>query len=108
MSYFASQYVQMVTGFKVHDTTAGFVCYKRRVLETIELDKIRFKGYAFQIEMKFTARKIGFNIKEVPVIFVNRREGTSKMSGGIFSEAFFGVMRLRLDGWFRKYPAMPK
>ena len=104
MSYFASKYVRFVTGFDVHDTTAGFKCYKRRVLQTIELDKIRFKGYAFQIEMKFTAYKIGFKIKEVPVIFVNRREGTSKMSGGIFSEAFFGVMRLRWDGWFRKYP----
>ena len=107
MSYFASKYVRLVTGFKVHDTTAGFKCYKRRVLETIELDKIRFKGYGFQIEMKFTAYKIGFRIKEVPVIFINRREGTSKMSGGIFGEAFFGVMRLRWDGWFRKYPKMP-
>ncbi len=104
MSYFASKYVRLVTGFQVHDTTAGFKCYKRRVLETIELDKIRFKGYAFQIEMKFTAYKIGFRIKEVPVIFVNRREGVSKMNGGIFGEAFFGVMRLRLDGWLRKYP----
>ncbi len=104
MSYFASKYVRLVTGFKVHDTTAGFKCYKRRVLKTIELDKIRFKGYAFQIEMKFTAYKIGFRIKEVPVIFVNRREGVSKMSGGIFGEAFFGVMRLRWDGWTRKYP----
>lgn len=104
MSYFASKYVRLVTGFKVHDTTAGFKCYKRRVLETIELDKIRFKGYAFQIEMKFTAYKIGFRIKEVPVIFVNRQEGVSKMNGSIFGEAFFGVMRLRLDGWTRKYP----
>ena len=104
MSYFASQYVRFVTGFKVHDTTAGFKCYRRRVLETIELNKIRFKGYAFQIEMKYTAYKIGFKIKEVPVIFVNRREGVSKMSGGIFGEAFFGVMRLRLDGLTRKYP----
>lgn len=104
MSYFASKYVRFVTGFKVHDTTAGFKCYKRRVLETIELDKVRFKGYAFQIEMKFTAYKIGFKIKEVPVIFVNRVEGVSKMNGGIFGEAFFGVMRLRLDGWIRKYP----
>ena len=104
MSYFASKYVRIVTGFKVHDTTAGFKCYKRRVLKTIELDKIRFKGYGFQIEMKFTAYKIGFKIKEVPVIFVNRREGVSKMSGGIFGEAFFGVMRLRWDGWTRKYP----
>lgn len=104
MSYFASKYVRLVTGFKVHDTTAGFKCYKRRVLKTIELDKVRFKGYAFQIEMKFTAYKIGFRIKEVPVIFVNRREGVSKMSGDIFGEAFFGVMRLRWDGWTRKYP----
>lgn len=104
MSYFASKYVRLVTGFKVHDTTAGFVCYKRRVLRTIELDKIRFKGYGFQIEMKYTAHKIGFKIKEVSVVFVNRREGTSKMSGGIFGEAFFGVMRLRLDGITRKYP----
>ena len=108
MSYFASKYVRLVTGFNVHDTTAGFKCYKRRVLQTIELDKIRFKGYAFQIEMKYTAYKIGFKIKEVPVIFVNRREGVSKMNGGIFGEAFFGVMRLRLDGWIRKYPALPK
>lgn len=107
MSYFASKYVRLVTGFNVHDTTAGFKCYKRRVLETIPLDQVRFKGYGFQIEMKFTAYKIGFKIKEVPVIFVNRREGTSKMSGGIFGEAFFGVMRLRWDGWFRKYPKMP-
>ncbi len=108
MSYFASLYVRMVTGFKIHDTTAGFKCYKRRVLQTIELDKVKFKGYGFQIEMKFTAWRIGFRIKEVPVVFVNRREGVSKMSGGIFSEAFFGVMRLRWDGWFRKYPPMPK
>ena len=95
MSYFASMYVRLVTGFKVHDTTAGFKCYRRRVLETMELDKIRFKGYAFQIEMKFTAYKLGFKIKEVSVIFVNRQLGTSKMSGGIFGEALFGVMRLR-------------
>lgn len=106
MSYFASQYVRLVTGFSIHDTTAGFVCYRRRVLETIPLDEVRFKGYGFQIEMKFTAYKIGFRIKEVPVVFVNRREGTSKMSGGIFGEAFFGVIRLRLDGWFRKYPTI--
>lgn len=105
MSYYASKYVQLVTGLGVHDTTAGFVCYTRRVLETIELDKIRFKGYAFQIEMKFTAVQCGFKVKEVPVIFVNRELGTSKMSGGIFGEAFFGVMRLRMDGWFRKYPS---
>ncbi len=104
MSYFASKYVRMVTGLGVHDTTAGFVCYKRRVLETIDLDAVRFKGYAFQIEMKYTTYKCGFRIKEVPVVFVNRVEGVSKMSGGIFSEAMFGVMRLRLDGWFKKYP----
>ncbi len=104
MSYFASKYVRFITGFKVHDTTAGFKCYRRRVLETIDLDAIRFKGYAFQIEMKFTTYKCGFKIKEVPVIFVNRVEGLSKMNSGIFGEAFFGVMRLRWDGWFRKYP----
>lgn len=104
MSYFASKYVRFVTGLKICDTTAGFVCYRRRVLETIDLDAVRFKGYAFQIEMKYTAYKCGFKIKEVPVIFVNRVEGTSKMSGGIFSEALLGVIRLRLDGWFKKYP----
>ena len=104
MSYFASKYVRLITGIDIHDTTAGFVCYRRQVLETLDLDAIRFKGYAFQIEMKFTAHKCGFRIKEVPVIFVNRELGTSKMSGGIFSEAAFGVLRLRWDGWFRKYP----
>ena len=104
MSYYASVYVRKVTGLKVHDTTAGFVCYRRRVLETLELDKIRFKGYAFQIEMKFTAAKCGFKIVEVPIVFVNRVLGTSKMSGGIFGEAFFGVMQLKLSSWFRKYP----
>lgn len=104
MSYFASKYVRFVTGLNICDTTAGFVCYRRRVLETIDLDAVRFKGYAFQIEMKYTAYKCGFKIKEVPVIFVNRVEGTSKMSGGIFSEALLGVIRLRLDGWFKKYP----
>ena len=104
MSYYASVYVRTVTGMHIQDTTAGFKCYRRSVLETIDLDHIHFKGYAFQIEMKFTAYKMGYKIKEVPVIFVNRREGVSKMSGGIFGEAFFGVMRLRWDGWFRKYP----
>lgn len=104
MSYFASKYVHIVTGLPIHDTTAGFKCYRREVLETMELDKIHFKGYAFQIEMKFTAYKCGFKICEVPVIFVNRRLGTSKMSGGIFSEAFFGVIRLKISSWFRKYP----
>ena len=95
MSSFASKYVRFVTGFPINDTTAGFKCYRRRVLETIDLDAIHFKGYAFQIEMKFTAYKLGFRIKEVPVVFVNRQLGTSKMSGGIFGEALFGVMRLR-------------
>ncbi len=104
MSYFASKYVHIVTGLPIHDATAGFKCYRREVLETIELDKIHFKGYAFQIEMKFTAYKCGFKIKEVPVIFVNRELGISKMSGGIFSEAFFGVIRLKIASWFRKYP----
>jgi dolichol-phosphate mannosyltransferase len=95
MSYFASKYVRFITGIPVHDTTAGFVCYRRRVLETIDLDAIRFKGYAFQIEMKFTAHLLGFKVYEVPVVFVNRQLGTSKMSGGIFGEALFGVIRLR-------------
>ena len=104
MSYFASKYVRFVTGIPVADTTAGFVCYSRKVLETIELDKIKFVGYAFQIEMKFTAYKCGFNIKEVPIIFVNRELGTSKMSGGIFSEALLGVLKLKIRSWFRKYP----
>lgn len=104
MSYYASAYVRMITRLKVRDTTAGFVCYRRRVLETLELDKIRFKGYAFQIEMKFTTHKCGFTIKEVPIVFINRELGTSKMSSGIFGEAVFGVMRLKIDSWFRKYP----
>ena len=104
MSYFASQYVQIVTDMHIKDTTAGFKCYRRQVLETIELDKIRFKGYAFQIEMKFTALMCGFKIKEVPVIFINRELGTSKMNTSIFGEAMFGVLQLRWDGWFRKYP----
>lgn len=104
MSYFASKYVRMILGIDIHDTTAGFMCYHRRVLETIELDKIRFKGYAFQIEMKFTAYKCGFRIKEKPIIFINRVLGTSKMSGGIFSEALLGVIRLRLESFVRKYP----
>lgn len=104
MSYFASKYVRMVTGLPVHDTTAGFKCYRRRVLETIDLDHIRFKGYAFQIEMKFTAHKCGFRIIEVPVIFINRELGTSKMNSSIFGEAVFGVIKLKLGSWFRKYP----
>lgn len=104
MSYFASFYVRTVLGVAIRDTTAGFVCYRRSVLETIELDKIRFKGYAFQIEMKFTAKECGFKITEVPIVFVNRVLGTSKMSGGIFSEALLGVIRLKISSWFRKYP----
>ena len=96
MSYYASAYVRTILGISLRDTTAGFVCYRRKVLETMKLDRIRFKGYAFQIEMKYTALRLGFRIKEVPVIFVNRELGTSKMSGGIFSEALFGVIRLRL------------
>lgn len=104
MSYFASKYVRMVTGLKVQDTTAGFACYRREVLETMELDKIRFKGYAFQIEMKFTAAKCGFTVREVPIIFVNRVLGTSKMSSGIFGEALFGVIQLKTSSWTRRYP----
>ena len=104
MSYFASKYVRMITRLPVYDTTAGFNCYRRKVLETIDLDAIRFKGYAFQIEMKFVTYKCGFTIKEVPVIFVNRVLGVSKMSGGIFSEAFFGVISLKIGSWFKRYP----
>lgn len=104
MSYFASKYVRMITRLPVYDTTAGFNCYRRKVLETIDLDAIRFKGYAFQIEMKFVTHKCGFTIKEVPVIFVNRVLGVSKMSGGIFSEAFFGVISLKIGSWFKRYP----
>jgi len=104
MSYFASKYVRFVLGVHLADTTAGFKCYRREVLETIELDRIRFKGYAFQIEMKFTAFKCGYTLKEVPIIFINRVLGTSKMSGGIFGEAFFGVIQLKLNSLFRNYP----
>ena len=109
MSYFASKYVRIVTGMPVHDTTAGFKCYRREVLQAIDLDAIRFKGYAFQIEMKFTSYKLGFKIKEVSVIFVNRQLGTSKMSGGIFGEAMFGVLQLKWDsisGKFKKMKAL--
>lgn len=102
MSYYASAYVRTILGISLRDTTAGFVCYRREVLETIDLDNIRFKGYAFQIEMKYSAIRLGFKIKEVPVIFVNRELGTSKMSGGIFSEALFGVIRLRLGNITRR------
>ena len=104
MSYYASAYVRIVTGMNVRDTTAGFVCYKRRVLDTLDLDKIEFKGYAFQIEMKFKAFKHGFKIKEVPIIFVNRELGTSKMNSSIFGVAVFGVIKLRLRSMFTKYP----
>ncbi|MBO5675776.1 MAG: polyprenol monophosphomannose synthase [Bacteroidaceae bacterium] len=102
MSYYASAYVRTVLGIKLRDTTAGFVCWTRKVLETMSLDDVRFKGYAFQIEMKYTALRLGFKIKEVPVVFVNRELGTSKMSGGIFSEALFGVMRLRMTNFKRR------
>lgn len=108
MSYYASKYVRCVTGMPVHDTTAGFVCYTRRVLEALPLDEIRFKGYAFQIEMKFTSYKYGFKIQEVPIIFVNRVLGTSKMNSSIFGEAVFGVIRLKWNSWFTKYPDYSK
>jgi dolichol-phosphate mannosyltransferase len=104
MSYYASVYVRIITGIHIKDTTAGFKCYRRRVLETIDLDKIKFIGYAFQIEMKFTAWKHGFKIVEVPIVFTDRTEGTSKMSKGIFQEAVLGVIELRWKSFFRKYP----
>lgn len=104
MSYYASVYVRMITSMKVADTTAGFKCYRREVLETINLDRIHFKGYAFQIEMKFTAYKSGFTIIEVPIIFINRVLGTSKMNTSIFGEALFGVLKLKWWSLFRKYP----
>lgn len=100
MSYYASKYVRFITGMDVCDTTAGFVCYRREVLEAIDLDNVEFKGYAFQIEMKFTAHRMGFKIVEVPIVFVNRVLGTSKMNSGIFGEALFGVIKLRLESWF--------
>ena len=103
MSYYASAYVRFVTRMKIRDTTAGFKCYTKKVLETIEMDKIHFIGYAFQIEMKFTAWKHGFRILEVPIIFTDRTEGQSKMSKGIFKEAIFGVISLKVRSWFRKY-----
>lgn len=99
ISYFASVYVRKMLGFRIYDSTAGFLCYSAKVLRGIDLDKVQMKGYGFQIEMKYTASRLGFQIAEVPVIFVNRKEGTSKMSGGIFGEAFWGVIRLR----FRKF-----
>jgi dolichol-phosphate mannosyltransferase len=102
MSYYASVYVRFITGMPFRDSTAGFKCYKAKVLNKIDLNKIRFKGYAFQIEMKFRAWKLGFDVVEVPIIFTDRLEGTSKMSGGIFKEAFFGVIYLRLSSYFKK------
>ena len=103
MSYYASAYVRFITGMKIMDTTAGFKCYRRKVLETINFDKIKFKGYAFQIEMKFTAYKFGFKVVEVPIIFTDRSMGTSKMSGGIFNEALWGVIIMKWRSFFRKY-----
>ncbi len=103
ISYFASKYVRFITGMRISDTTAGFVCYNRKVLESINLDKIRFKGYAFQIEMKFIAWKMGFTIKEIPIIFTDRKEGSSKMTGGIFNEALWGVISMKLSSLFKKY-----
>ncbi len=103
MSYFASIYVRLITRMRVMDTTAGFKCYRKIVLDTIPFDKIRFMGYAFQIEMKFTAWKYGFKIVEVPIIFTDRTEGTSKMSRKIFKEAFYGVISMKMKSWFRNY-----
>jgi len=103
ISYFASVYVRFISRMAVRDATAGFVCYSRKVLETINLDKIRFKGYAFQIEMKFTTWKYGFKIIEVPIIFTDRKEGSSKMSGGIVYEAMWGVVKMKLTSFFRSY-----
>lgn len=103
MSYFASVYVRIVTGMRVMDTTAGFKCYKRKVLEAIDFDDIRLKGYGFQIEMKFTTHKKGFTIVEVPIIFTDRKEGTSKMSGGIFNEAMWGVLKMKFRSFWKKY-----
>jgi dolichol-phosphate mannosyltransferase len=104
MSYFASIYVRMITGMRIKDTTAGFICYRREVLEKIQPDKIRSVGYGFQIEMKFTAWKLGFKIVEVPIIFTDRKLGSSKMTGGIFNEALWGVLRMKLRSTFTKYP----
>lgn len=103
MSYFASVYVRMVTGMRVMDTTAGFKCYKKKVLEAIDFDDIRLIGYGFQIEMKFTTHKLGFTIVEVPIIFTDRKEGTSKMSGGIFNEAMWGVLKMKVRSFWKKY-----
>ncbi len=104
MSYYASKYVRLVSGMKIADTTAGFACYTRKVLATINLDAIRFKGYAFQIEMKFTAIQCGFRVQEVPIVFINRELGESKMSGSIFGEGLLGVIQMKVGSLFRKYP----
>ena len=103
MSYFASMYVRIVTGMKIMDTTAGFKCYRRKVLESIEFEKIKLIGYGFQVEMKFTAYKFGFKVVEVPIVFTDRKEGTSKMSGGIFNEALWGVLKMKFRSFFRNY-----
>jgi len=103
MSYYASAYVRLITGMDIRDTTAGFKCYSRKVLETIDLDEVRLRGYAFQIEMKFTAYKFGFKIEEVPIIFTDRKEGNSKMSGGIFNEAVWGVIKMKIRSFSRNY-----
>jgi dolichol-phosphate mannosyltransferase len=103
LSYFASSYVRLITSMPIRDTTAGFVCYRRKVLETIPLDQVKFVGYAFQIEMKFLAWKFGFILNEVPIIFTERTRGESKMSAGIFKEAFFGVLQMTIQSWFKKY-----
>ncbi|HTJ50464.1 MAG TPA: polyprenol monophosphomannose synthase [Cyclobacteriaceae bacterium] len=103
LSYFASSYVRLITGMPIRDTTAGFVCYRKKVLETIPLHEIKFVGYAFQIEMKFIAWKFGFKLTEVPIIFTDRTRGESKMSPGIFKEAFFGVLQMTIESWFKKY-----
>jgi dolichol-phosphate mannosyltransferase len=108
MSYYASAYVRTVTGMSIRDTTAGFKCYKRKVLEAINLDKVKFLGYAFQIEMKFAAWKLGFKIVEVPIIFTDRTEGTSKMSSGIFKEAVMGVLKMKLKSFFNSYNHKPE
>ncbi len=105
LSFFASKYVRFITGIDVHDTTAGFVCYHKNVLCTIDLDRIKFRGYAFQIEMKFTAWKHGFKVTEVPIIFTDRTRGQSKISKGIIKEAIWGVISMKIKSWFRKYPA---
>lgn len=103
LSFFASKYVRFITGIEVHDTTAGFVCYHKSVLQTIDLNRIKFRGYAFQIEMKFTAWKHGFNVNEVPIVFTDRTRGESKISNGIIKEAVWGVISMKIKSWFRKY-----